>query len=114
ATPTSPHTTLRHQWMPYERYTYAWPPPRNIEALRAVRRLPNPCAAGSSWSYASTSTITPPTPSTYSCAPISSGATSCGLRVRSSVIVQELRQGERGHDAPGDAREPARDDRESE
>src|SRR5579884_4369777 len=85
-----------------------------MEALRSVRRLPNPCAAGSSWSYASTSTITPPTPSTYSCAPISSGATSCGLRRRSRLIPQEPRQGDGRDDAAGDARDAAGDDREAE
>src|SRR3954451_4786972 len=98
------------------------PPARNIEAFRSVRRLPKPCAAGSSWSYASTSTIRPPTPSRSSSAPISSGATSCGLRVRfkrlPAVVVEELREGERCHracdhtqDAAGDDREPERGDR---
>src|SRR5436305_2696068 len=85
-----------------------------MDALRSVRRLPKPWAAGSSWSYASTSTITPPTPSTYSCAPISSGATACGLRVRSSVIAEEPRQRERGDGAAGHAGQTAGDDREAE
>ena len=44
-------------------------------------------------------------------APISSGATSCGLRVRS--ITEEPWQGERRHDAADDAREAAGDNREA-
>jgi len=35
----------------------------NIDAVRSVRPL-KPCAAGSPWAYASTSTIRPPAPST--------------------------------------------------
>ena len=47
--------------------------PRRRTSSRCVRyALRYPCAAGSSWSYASTSTIGPPTPSTSSLAPISS------------------------------------------
>ena len=37
ALPASAQTKFRHQWIPYERYTYAWPGGPNIDALRAVR-----------------------------------------------------------------------------
>ncbi len=36
ARPASAQTRLRHQWTPYERYTYAWPGGPNIEAVRVV------------------------------------------------------------------------------
>ena len=71
ARPGSAHTKFRHQWMPYERYTYAKPAGPNMTAFRSVRPR-NPWLAGSSWSYASTSTIGPPTPSTSNVTPISS------------------------------------------
>src|SRR5215218_9106292 len=88
-----------------------------MEAFRSVRRLPNPCAAGSSWSYASTSTISPPTPSTSSSAPISSGATSCGLRLRfkgpPAVVVAKGGECERRHHTRDHAQHSTGDDRES-
>src|SRR5687768_538601 len=83
ARPSSSQTRLRHQWIPYERYTYAWPGGPNIDALRGVGPR-NPWLAGSSPSYASTSTIVPPTPSTSSVAPSRSGATTCTLRAKKS------------------------------
>src|SRR6476659_3347147 len=88
-----------------------------MDALRSV--LPRkPCAAGSSWSYASSSTIVPPTPSTSSRAPISSGAISCTSRRRfngiaRSVVAQEARQGDGRDDAANDAEQPAGHDREA-
>src|SRR4051812_47772285 len=56
-----------------------------MDAVRAVRPR-KPWLAASSWSYASTSTIRPPTPSTSSVAPISSGATSCTERAKNSRV----------------------------
>src|SRR5581483_5823199 len=107
ARPGSAHTKFTHQWIPYERYTYAWPGGPNIDAFRSVGPR-NPWLAGSSWSYASTSTIWPPTPSTSSVTPIRSGATSCAdrakkLRASRGVISKEdgekCRHDDRGHDA---------------
>src|SRR5438309_2681211 len=54
-----------------------------MAALRGVAPR-NPWLAGSSWSYASTSTMAPPTPSTRSVTPIRSGATSCTERAKKS------------------------------
>src|ERR671929_228050 len=55
-----------------------------MDALRAVRP-PKPWLAGSPLSYASTSTIRPPTPSTSSVAPTSAGAPSWAPRAKSSA-----------------------------
>src|SRR5919206_48683 len=89
-----------------------------MDALRAVRP-PKPWLAGSSWSYASTSTIRPPTPSTSSVAPTSAGATSWTLRAKSSagsarVVAGEGGDGKGDQDRTHDAREAAGDDREAE
>src|SRR3954464_15103534 len=88
-----------------------------MDAVRAVRPR-KPWLAGSSWSYASTSTIRPPTPSTSSVAPISAGATSCTLPAKASagsarVVVDEGGDGKGDHDGTDDAKQPAGDDREA-
>src|SRR5215831_17972568 len=107
--------------MPYERYTYACPGGPNIDSLRGVRPR-KPWLAGSSWSYASTSTMRPPTPSTSSVTPIRSGATSCTLRAKklrlskrlARVVAGERREQDREHGAAGYAEDAARRDRNRE
>src|SRR5439155_8559440 len=77
--------------------------------------------AGSSWSYAATSTIRPPTPSTSSVAPISSGATSWTLRAKKSrfsmrlrVVAEKRRKRSREEQAARNACDAPRNDREAE
>src|SRR5262245_47909390 len=108
--------------MPYERYTYACPGGPNIVSFRCVRPR-YPWLAGSSWSYASTSTMRPPTPSTRSVTPIRSGATSCTLRAKKSrgikgsspprVVLEQRRDREPDQEAAGDTQDAAGDDREA-
>src|SRR5215475_9963304 len=88
-----------------------------MDAVRSVRPR-KPWLAGSSWSYASTSTIRPPTPSTSSVTPIRSGATSWTLRAKNSlpsvrVVAGEGRDGKSDQDGTDDAEEATRDDREA-
>src|SRR5215831_17572181 len=90
-----------------------------MDAVRAVLP-PKEWLAGSSWSYASTSTITPPTPSNRSVAPISSGETSCTDRAKKSrlscmplrVIAQKCREESRRDERPRDAERAAGGDGE--
>src|SRR5712692_1389823 len=59
-TPSSRVTKLRHQCMPYVKYTYAWPGAPNITSVRGVRRPPREWAARSLGPrYASTSISRP-------------------------------------------------------
>src|SRR5580765_6798716 len=86
-----------------------------MTAFRAVGPR-NAWLAGSSRSYASTSTIRPPTPSTSSVTPIRAGATSCTLRAKNSagsarVVAGEGGDGKSDHDGTEDAEESAGDDR---
>src|SRR5512142_2092225 len=88
-----------------------------MEALRSVRPR-KPWLAGSSWSYASTSTMRPPTPPTSSVTPIRSGATSWTLRAKNShpsacVVAGESRDGKGDQDGTGDTEHATRDDREA-
>src|ERR687888_1193691 len=88
-----------------------------MEALRAVLP-PYPWLAGSSWSYASASTMRPPIPSTSSVTPIRSGATSWTLRAKKSlpsarVVADEGGDGKGDQEGTADAGEAARDDREA-
>src|SRR3954470_14628526 len=90
-----------------------------MAALRAVRPR-EPWLAGSSRSYASTSTILPPTPSTKRVAPIRSGATSWTLRakksrfnIRPGVVAEQGRNRGRKDHAADHARDASRDDREA-
>src|SRR5262245_12628469 len=91
-----------------------------MDAFRAVRPA-YPWLAGSSWSYASTSTISPPTPSHKSVTPIRSGATSWTLRAKKSrrsrctglrVVADQGGDGEREDRGARDAEHAARDDGE--
>src|SRR6266536_2124482 len=93
-----------------------------MAAFRAVRPR-KPWLAGSSWSYASSSTIGPPTPSTRSVTPIRSGATSCTERAKKSrgsrctcagVVAHQRGEREREQAAAQHADDPAGDDREAE
>ena len=63
----------------------------NIDALRGVRPR-KPCAAGSSAVVRLDLDDRPPTPSTSSVEPISSGATSCTLRAKNSLRTSFLEQ----------------------
>src|SRR5919202_4001063 len=88
-----------------------------MAALRAVRPR-KPWLAGSSWSYASTSTMRPPTPSTSSVTPIRSGATSCTLRAKKlrlsiGVVADERRERQREQRTTDDAGHAARHDRQA-
>src|SRR5919202_3412980 len=90
-----------------------------MAALRAVRPR-KPWLAGSSWSYASTSTMRPPTPSTSSVTPIRSGATSWTLRAKklrrsisARVVADERREREREQCTADDAGGAAGDDRKA-
>src|SRR3954453_22550243 len=92
-----------------------------MDAVRAVRPR-KPWLPGSSWSYASTSTIRPPTPSTSSVVPIRSGATSWTLRAKKlrlsmrlrRVVTDECRERETEQPAADHAGDPAGRDRDGE
>lgn len=83
-------TKFRHQCTPYDRYTYATPGGPNIVRFRLFSP-PKLCDAGSSWLYASASTMTPPQPFTKNDAPIRSRATSSISRAKNAEVGSDRR-----------------------